>query len=338
MRRSIATVCPSRPACPACPTLVTLVALVALAAALPAQGADAFPVKPVRIITASPATTGDLLARQLAQQLAERWGQPVIVENRAGGAGVLAAEVAARASPDGYTVHLGQLGSFGAAPSLLKSLSYDPLKSFAPITRFAQVSQLVISHPSVPAASLKDLIAHAKKPASRMSYGSGGVGTSGHLTLEMFKSSTGVDILHVPFRGVGAALTAVISGEVQLAVLPMPVALPQVRAGKVRAYAITSDRRSASAPDIPTAAQAGLPAFESATWFAMFAPARTPAAAVARLNRDMVEIIGSPAMATWLTAQGADPTPSTPAELSAFVAAEIAKWARVVKAAGITPE
>jgi tripartite-type tricarboxylate transporter receptor subunit TctC len=323
MRRSIATVCPSRPACPACPTLVTLVALVALAAALPAQGADAFPVKPVRIITASPATTGDLLARQLAQQLAERWGQPVIVENRAGGAGVLAAEVAARASPDGYTVHLGQLGSFGAAPSLLKSLSYDPLKSFAPITRFAQVSQLVISHPSVPAASLKDLIAHAKKPASRMSYGSGGVGTSGHLTLEMFKSSTGVDILHVPFRGVGAALTAVISGEVQLAVLPMPVALPQVRAGKVRAYAITSDRRSA---------------FESATWFAMFAPARTPAATVARLNRDMVEIIGSPAMATWLTAQGADPTPSTPAELSAFVAAEIAKWARVVKAAGITPE
>ena len=312
--------------------------LFATLAACGVHAAESFPVKPVRMIAASPATTGDLLARQLAQQLAERWGQPVIVENRAGGAGVLAAEIAARASPDGYTVHLGQLGSFGAAPSLLKSLSYDPIKSFAPITRFAQVSQLVISHPSVPATTLKELIAHAKNPASRMSYASGGVGTAGHLTLEMFKSATGVDILHVPFRGVGAALTAVNSGEVQLAMLPVPVALPQVRAGKVRVYAITSERRSASAPEIPTAAQAGLPAFESATWFAMFAPARTPASIITRLNRDMVDIIGSPAMASWLNAQGAEPVPGTPAELATFLAAEIAKWARVVKAAGITPE
>ena len=312
--------------------------LFATLAACGVHAAESFPVKPVRMIAASPATTGDLLARQLAQQLAERWGQPVIVENRAGGAGVLAAEIAARASPDGYTVHLGQLGSFGAAPSLLKSLSYDPIKSFAPITRFAQVSQLVISHPSVPATTLKELIVHAKNPASRMSYASGGVGTAGHLTLEMFKSATGVDILHVPFRGVGAALTAVISGEVQLAMLPVPVALPQVRAGKVRVYAITSERRSVSAPEIPTAAQAGLPAFESATWFAMFAPARTPASIITRLNRDMVDIIGSPAMASWLNAQGAEPVPGTPAELATFLAAEIAKWARVVKAAGITPE
>ena len=312
--------------------------LFATLAACGVHAAESFPVKPVRMIAASPATTGDLLARQLAQQLAERWGQPVIVENRAGGAGVLAAEIAARASPDGYTVHLGQLGSFGAAPSLLKSLSYDPIKSFAPITRFAQVSQLVISHPSVPATTLKELIVHAKNPASRMSYASGGVGTAGHLTLEMFKSATGVDILHVPFRGVGAALTAVISGEVQLAMLPVPVALPQVLAGQVRVYAITSERRSASAPEIPTAAQAGLPAFESATWFAMFAPARTPASIITRLNRDMVDIIGSPAMASWLNAQGAEPVPGTPAELATFLAAEIAKWARVVKAAGITPE
>ena len=312
--------------------------LFATLAACGVHAAESFPVKPVRMIAASPATTGDLLARQLAQQLAERWGQPVIVENRAGGAGVLAAEIAARASPDGYTVHLGQLGSFGAAPSLLKSLSYDPIKSFAPITRFAQVSQLVISHPSVPATTLKELIVHAKNPASRMSYASGGVGTAGHLTLEMFKSATGVDILHVPFRGVGAALTAVISGEVQLAMLPVPVALPQVRAGKVRVYAITSERRSVSAPESPTAAQAGLPAFESATWFAMFAPARTPASIITRLNRDMVDIIGSPAMASWLNAQGAEPVPGTPAELATFLAAEIAKWARVVKAAGITPE
>jgi tripartite-type tricarboxylate transporter receptor subunit TctC len=292
----------------------------------------------VRIIAASTGTSGDLLARQLAQKLTENWRQMVIVENRAGAGSVVAAEVAAKATPDGYALHLGQLASFGAAPSLMKRLSYDPQRSFEPITRYAQVPLLIISHPSVPATSLKELIDLAKKPASRLSYASGGAGTSGHLTLEMLKSTVGIDLLHVPYRGVGAATTAVMSGEAHLAVIPVPVALPQVKAGKIRAYAITSTNRFASAPDIPTASQAGLPAFESTTWFAMFAPAKTPQSIVKRLNKDMVDAISAPEMAKWLSTQGAEPTPSTPAELASFVASEISKWARVIKAAGITPD
>lgn len=302
-----------------------------------ATAADSYPVKPVRIIAASPATSGDLLARQLALKLGERWGQTVIVENRAGAGGVLAAEMASRASPDGYTLHLGQLASFGAAPGLLKRLPYDPLRSFQPITRYAQVALLIISHPSVPAGTLKELIAHAKKPSSRLSYSSGGAGTSGHLTLELLKSTAGVDLLHVPYRGVGAATTALISGEVQLAVIPVPIALPQVKAGKVRAYAITSGNRFSGAPEIPTAVQAGLPEFESATWFALFAPAQTSGGMIARLNRDIVATISAPTMTKWLVAQGAEPTPGTPAELSAFVSDEISKWGRVIQAAGIRP-
>jgi tripartite-type tricarboxylate transporter receptor subunit TctC len=322
------------------PNSLTAGLLAALVACLPATATadDAYPSKPVRIIAASPATSGDLLARQLALKLHERWRQMVIVENRAGGGGILAAELAARATPDGYTLHLGQLASFGAAPGLIKRLAYDPQHSFEPITRFAQVSQLIISHPSLPAANLKELIALARNPASRLSYASGGAGTSGHLTLELLKNTTGIELLHVPYRGVGAATTAVISGEVQLAVIPLPIALPQVRAGKVRAHAVTSAQRFALAPEIPTATQTGVPAFESTTWFAMFAPARTPQPVIRRLNRDMVEAIGSAEMTKWLAAQGAEPTAGSPADLAAFLAAEIAKWTRVIKAAGITPD
>jgi tripartite-type tricarboxylate transporter receptor subunit TctC len=315
-----------------------ILGLVAFFLAQVANAEEAYPSKPVRIIAASTATSGDLLARQLAQKLTETWRQMVIVENRAGAGGVLAAEMASKATPDGYALHLGQLSSFGAAPSLLKGLSYDPQRSFAPITRYAQLPQLIISHPSVPATTLKEFIAYAKNPASRLSYGSGGAGTAGHLTLELLKSSVGIDLLHVPYRGVGAATTAVISGEVQLAVIPVPVAIPQVKAGKVRAYAITSANRFASAPEIPTASQAGLPAFEATTWFAMFAPAMTPQPIVKRLNKDMVAAISTPEMTKWLNAQGAEPTPGTPAELASFLAMEISKWARVIKAAGITPD
>ena len=303
-----------------------------------AKAEDTYPSKPVRLIAASPATSGDLLARQLALKLGESWRQMVIVENRAGAGGVLAAEFASKATPDGYTLHLGQLASFGAAPSLIKRLSYDPQRSFQPITRYAELPQLIIAHPSIPASTLKELIAFAKNPSNRVSYASGGAGTSGHLTLELLKSSVGINLLHVPYRGVGAATTAVISGEVQLAVIPVPVAIPQVKAGKVRAYAITSSKRFSLAPDIPTASEAGLPAFESTTWFAMFAPALTPQPIVKRLNKDMVNVISAPDMSRWLSMQGAEPTPSTPAELASFLANEISKWARVIKTAGITAD
>ncbi len=301
-------------------------------------GAQSYPTKPVRIIAASTGTSGDLLARYLGQRLAERWGQPVVVENRTGAGSVLAAEVAAKAAPDGYTVHLGQLASFAAAPALYKNLSYDPIKDFAPITMYAQVPLLIIANPSVPAANLKELIEYAKARPGVVNYSSGGAGTAAHLTFELLNYTSGLKLVHVPYKGVGAATTAIMSGEVQLSAIPVPVALSQARAAKVKAYAITSKNRFSGAPEIPTVAQAGLPGFESTTWFAMFAPARTPAGIVRQLNTDMVELIRAPAMNTWLLAQGADPVPGSPEELTAFIKGEITKWGNVIRTAGITVE
>lgn len=303
-------------------------------AAASAQGASTYPTRPVRIIAASPATTGDLLARHLAQRLNERWGQPVIVENRAGAGAIIAAEAAAKAAPDGYTLHIGQLASFAAAPFLHKTLRYDPVKDFAPITFYAEVPLMLLAHPSVPAATLQEFIAYAAKRPGALNYSSAGAGTGSHLTAEMLKHRTGLNLVPVHYKGTGAALTALLSGEVQFAVIVLPNALPQVRAGKVRAYAITSKSRFAGAPEVPTAQEAGLPDFESTGWFGMLAPARTPASLVQRLNRDMVEVLRAPATQAWLLSQGAVPSPGTPAEFAAFIKNETAKWKKVIEASG----
>lgn len=315
---------------------VGIAVLAALACA--AVQAQDFPTKPVRIIAASTGTSGDLLARYLGQRLAEQWGQSVIVENRSGAGAVVAAEVAARAAPDGYTVHLGQLASFGAAPSLYSKLSYDPLKDFAPLTLYAHVPLLIVAHPSVPAANLKELLDYAKTRPGAINYSSGGPGTAAHLTFELLNFRTGLQLVHIAYKGVGAATTAIISGEVQLSAVPVPVALPQAKSGKLRAYAITSAKRFSGAPDVPTAAQAGLPDFEATTWFAMYAPARTPAPLTRKLQTDMVGVIRAPATNAWLLAQGADPAPGTPEELTAFMRVEIKKWGDVIRTAGIKAE
>jgi len=306
-------------------------------AAAPAL-AQAFPSKPVRIIAASTGTSGDLLARYLGQRLSERWSQPVVIENRSGAGAVIAAEVAAKAAPDGYTVHLGQHGSFAAAPHLYKKLPYDPVRDFAPITHYAHVPLMVVAHPSFAPGNMKDVIEYVKARPGAVNYSSGGAGGAGHLNFEMMNHAFGLKFVHVPYKGIGAALTAVMSGEVQLSGVPVPVALPQVRAGKVKAYATTGKNRFAGAPDIPTVAEAGFPGFDAVTWFAMFAPARTSAEIVRLLNRDMVAVIGSSPVRTWLIAQGADPAPGTPEELAAFLKSDIEKWGKVIRAAGIRAE
>ena len=297
-----------------------------------------YPTKPVRIIAASTGTSGDLLARYLGQRLAERWGQPVVIENRSGAGAVVAAEIAARAAPDGYTLHLGQHGSFAAAPSLYKKLSYDPLKDFAPLTFYAHVPLIIIAHPSLAPGNMKELIEYARARPGAINYSTGGAGGAAHMGFEMMNHSFGLKFVHVPYKGIGAATTAVMSGEVQLSAVPVPVALPQVKAGKVKAYATTGKNRFAGAPDIPTVAEAGFPGFDAATWFAMFAPARTPPDIVRILNRDMVSIIGSPAVRAWLITQGAEPAPGTPEELTAFLKSDIEKWGKVIRAAGIKAE
>ncbi len=299
-----------------------------------ASHAQNYPAKPVRIIAATAGTTGDLLARYLGQRLSERWGQPVVIENRSGAGATIASDIAAKAPPDGYTLHIGQLASHAAAVSLYKKLAYDPVKDFAPITFYAGVPLVFVAHPSVPANTLREFIDFAGKRPDAINYASASNGTGSHLTTELLKFITGLKLVHVPYKGSGAATTALISGEAQMAAIVLPSILPQVKAGKVKAYAVTSKSRFAVAPDIPTAAEAGLPGFESTAWFGMFAPARTPAELVNRLNRDIVEVVRTPATRDWLLAQGAESAPGTPAEFAAFIKSETAKWKKVIEASG----
>ena len=296
--------------------------------------AQTYPSRPVRIIAVTAGTTGDVLARYVAQRLSDRWGQPVIVENRSGVA-IIAAEAASKAAPDGYTLHLGQFASFGTASSLYSKLGYDPVRDFMPVTMIASMPSLVLANLSIPASDLKSFIEYAKARPGALNYGSAGSGTTGHLTFELLNRAAGVKLVHVPYKGSVTAFTAAISGEVHVASAPIVVALPQVKAGKIRGYAVTGRSRSAQAPDIPAVSET-LPGFESTTWFGVLVPARTAAGIVRKLNVDTVQIIDAPATRSWLVAQGADPAPGTPEEFGAFIRSEIAKWGKVIREAGIT--
>ncbi|HTE15040.1 MAG TPA: tripartite tricarboxylate transporter substrate-binding protein [Burkholderiales bacterium] len=291
----------------------------------------------MRIVTGSAGTSGDLLSRYLAQRLNERWGKPVIVENRTGG-GIVAAEMVKLAAPDGHTLHMAQQSSFAAAASLYQKLAYDPITDFVPLTLVAHVPQLLIAHPSLPAANVKELIAYAKTKPGAVNYSSGGPTTTGNLTFELLNSTAGLKLVHVPYKGVSLATTAVMSGEVQLSMVPVSVAVAQARAGKVKALAITSRNRFSGASDVPTIAEAGLPGFEATTWFGMVAPAKLRVELVRRLNTALVEIIRAPAAREWFLKQGAEPAPGTPEEFTAFMKNEIAKWGKVIRAAGIKAE
>lgn len=309
----------------------------AVAMVAPLAAAQSYPTKPVRIITGSAGTSGDLLSRYLAQRLNEHWKKPVIVENRTGG-GIIAAELVAHAAPDGHTLHMAQQSSFAAAVSLYQKLAYDPIKDFTPLTLVAHIPQLLIATPSLPAANLKELIAYAKTRPGAINFSSGGPTTTGNLTFELLNSTAGLKLVHVPYKGVSLATTAVMSGEVQLSMVPVSVALAQAKAGKVKAFAITSRNRFSGAPDVPTIAEAGLPGFEATTWFGMVAPAKLPAELGKKLHADLVDIIRSPAAREWFLKQGAEPASGTPEEFTAFMKSEIAKWGKVIRTAGIKAE
>ena len=314
----------------------TLIAagVFALAASASAQN---YPTKPVRIIVGPPGTARDIVTRHLAQRLSERWGQPVVVENR-GGLATIGAAVAAQAPADGYTLLMADQTSHAVAPSLYKDLAYDPVKDFAPITLVASAPMVLIAHPSVPAANLREFIDYAKQRPGAINYATAGPGTANHLPGELLKQVAGVDMVPIHYKGGGAAMIAIVSGEVKAEFNLMPIALPHVRAGKVKAYVTTGKKRFAGAPDIPTVAEAGLPELESEYWIGMFAPAHTPPAIVEKLNRDFVEILQTPAMRTALLDQGAEPVPGTPGEFAAFINSETLKWGRVIRTAGLKPE
>jgi tripartite-type tricarboxylate transporter receptor subunit TctC len=313
-----------------------LVVLLVATSAYPAE--QSYPTRPVRIIASGVGTTSDLLSRQLGQELSERWRQPVIVDNRAGGAVGAAIRAAVTATPDGYTLVMGEANNLALAPVVYDKPPYDPLNDVDPITLVARTPLILLTHPSVPVSNLRELVAYAKQSPGKLTYGSAALGGVGHLSHALFTQMTGVDVLHVPYKGAAAAMLAVISGEVQLSSGATSTAMAQIKAGKVKALAVLSSKRSQALPEVPTAAESGLPGFEVDTWFALAAPARTPPAIVARVNRDVSSILNTPAMQERFLSQGAEASSSRPEQLAAFMRSEIAKWTKVVKAAGIKIE
>jgi tripartite-type tricarboxylate transporter receptor subunit TctC len=297
--------------------------------------AQSYPAKPVRIIV--PSSTGgavDGLARLVAQ-ISPSLGQQVIADNRPGANGAIGLELAARSPPDGYTLVLGFLGPLAVNPGLYKKLPYDPLKDFAPITLVAESPLLIVAHPSLPARSVGDLIQFAKARPGQVTYGTGGTGTGGHLTVELFRITAGVDLLHVPYKGVGPALTDVLAGHISLMASSPISSQPHVKAGRLRGLAVTGRARSPALPQVPTMIESGLANFESTTWFGILAPAGTPAAIVSRLNSEINNLLRQPEVRAQVGRLGADPAGNTPDEFAAHIKAEIAKWAKVIKAAKI---
>lgn len=313
--------------------LVLCAALLPLQA-MAAESADKYPTKPIRIMGQGTGSTADYLSRYIGQRLTERWGQPVVVDNRAGAGGTIPTDVVAKAAPDGYSLVMGHVGPLVSAVSLYKNLPYDPLKDLAPITRTATLVTVVVVHPSVPVASAKELIAHARQKGG-MTYGSAGNGSISHLTGELMKNVTGLQLQHVPYKSAGAALTAVLSGEVPLSFLSPVTAYAQLKAGKVKALAVSSKDRFAGTPDIPSATEAGLAGVEAELWFGLLATAGTPKPIIAKLNREIVGILNSAEVKKGLLERGAITTPSTPEELTEWIRSELKKWTPIIKASGI---
>jgi tripartite-type tricarboxylate transporter receptor subunit TctC len=313
-------------------------ALASPAAVAAAQGADPaqnYPNRPVRMITGSPGSTSDIAARFVAQKLSERWGQQVVVDNRPGAGGIIGTEIGAKAAPDGYTLTVGHIGTHASAQFLFKNLAYDPVKDFVPISLMTNSGIALVVNSSVPAGNLKQFVAYAKAKAGGVNYASAGGGTSSQLSGELFNQMTGAKLVHIPYKGAGFALTAVVAGETQAAFLSTTTANVQVKAGRLKALAVLSAKRFPAAPDIPTAAEQGFPGIESNVWFGLFGPAGTPKAIIAKINRDVVYSLRLEEAKTALLAQGAEAVPTTPEEFGAFLKQEIGKWGKVIKEAGI---
>jgi len=311
---------------------------VALLAMPVAAMGQAYPSKPIRLIVPStPGGSVDTLARTIGPKLSERWGQQVVVDNRAGAGGIIAAELTAKAPPDGYLLMLGTVASLGTNVSLHKKLPYDPLKDFAPVTLVATQNLMLLVHPSVPAKSVAELVRIAKSKPGQLSFASAGNGTGSHLSGELFKQLAGVDILHIPYKGVAPAMVDVISGQVAINFPSILTALPHARSGRVRALAVTGASRTRAAPELPTMQEAGIRNYESATWYGIVAPTGTPQEIVTKLSAEVAALLKQPETHERLSREGADPVGSSPQEFGRFMQMEIEKWRKVIRAAGIQP-
>jgi tripartite-type tricarboxylate transporter receptor subunit TctC len=306
--------------------------LVALA--VPAQAQD-YPTKPVKMVVPfPPGGSLDITGRLIAQRLSEMWGQSVVVENRPGAGGNIGADFVAKSPPDGYTILMGALSTHAVNPSLYRKMPYDAAKDFVPITLIATTPNVLVVNASSPVNSVKEFIAYTKANPGKLSFGSGSNGSAGHLAGELYKVETGTDSVHIPFKGGAPATQALLAGDTQFMFDNLANAMAQVKAGKLKALAVTTAERSKLVPELPTLAEAGLPGFDISTWYGFFAPAGTPPAVVAKWNADVTKILTSPDVRAKLMADGAEPAPNTPEQFQQMIARELAKYARIVKASG----
>jgi len=293
-----------------------------------------YPAKPIKVIVPFPVGgVADLYSRLVGNRLTELWGQPVVVENRTGAGGNIGADLVAKSPPDGYTLGIGSIGTHAVNVSLFSKMPFDPVRDFAPVALLLEAEGLLVLHPSVPAQNVPELIALARAKPGGLTYASAGAGTASHLAGELFKSMAKVDVLHVPYKGNVPAITDLLAGQTSLIFATMPTVLPHAKAGKLRALATIGSARSKTVPELPTVAET-LPGFDVTNWVGFFAPAGTPPEIIARLNAEVHKFMQSKEITARLTAEGARFIPMTPDQFGAFVKAEIAKWAPVVKASG----
>ena len=318
-------------------TGIAILASIAASTFAGAFAADGYPTRPIRMIVGfAPGGGTDLTARPVALKMSELMGQQVIVENRPGAAGNIATEQVARAAADGYTILMGTIAALAINPSLYGNLKFDPETDLAAVIQVVDATNVLALHPSVPAGSVQELIALARQKS--LSAGSSGIGATGHLAIELFNLMAGVKLVHVPYKGGGPAMTDLVGGQVQLIFATTASAIPQIRAGRIKGIAVTTVKRSALMPELPTIAESGLPGFDANNWYGIVVPARTPRAIIDLLNAEVTKILNMPDVRTTLFNQGLDPAPGTPEQFGAYIRSERIKWARVIKESGAKAE
>ena len=312
---------------------------VSTAQAYAAENVAEFPSRPIRMIVPStPGGSVDTLARSVSARLSERWKHQTIVDNRAGAGGVIGADTTAKAVPDGYTLIMATIASMATNVHLIRNLPYDPVKDFAPVTLVASQQLVLLVHPGVAAKSVSELIQLAKAKPGQLTFASAGSGVGGHLSAELFKLLAGIDMIHVPYKGVAPALVDVLSGQVNMTFTSIISGLPQIKSNRLRPFAVTGARRSPPLPEVPTMAEAGVRGYESSTWYGVLGPKALPRPIVMKLNNEIVAILKIPEVRDRLLNDGAEPVGNTPEQFGEFIKSEIVKWGKVFKAAGIKPE
>ena len=297
--------------------------------------AQNYPAKPIRIVTPyAPGGTADILSRVVALKLSEAWGQQVVIDNRPGASGMIGADIVAKAAPDGYTLLMAYVAEIAIVPSLFAKMTYDPVKDLAPVTLAAVTPMIFVVHPSLPAKNVRELVALAKARPGQLPYASAGNGSPAHLAFELLQRSAGIEITHVPYKGAAPALTDLLGGHVVMFFSGMPPAMPHINAGKLRAIAVSTAKRSPAAPEVPTVAESGVRDFDISTWFGVFAPAGTPRDIIAKLNAEISRALTLPDVKERLAREGAETAPNSAEQFGKFIQAEITKFARIIKESG----